>query len=393
MINIRSITYNMPKKYGKSEFDTIKKCKQSFDDFKYFVRTQRISTVPITKPLSMEYYDSLSNFCKENNIRWFNIPLDAKDNELLEYGYKLLKKYDHVFINVDCVKNSIVNFDIINDAIKLTKKVAKISKDGKDNFRLGLSINILNNTPFFPYAKSSGEFTFSIALELTQEINLIIKKNKKKNIKELRDIIVDTIDKQLDEIEKYANKIEKEYNIKFVGFDFSLAPIIEENGSIISIINHLGVDDFSKSGVLFSTYYLTNILKSFANKHKQVGFSGVMYSLLEDIELCKINNSKGVNLEDLIKLSTMCGCGIDMVPIDINTNNDYIRSAILDVVAISCRLNKPLGIRFLPVTTRKTKFKDDKDFISNTKVINIKGNKMIRKERSLFDFLKQKNAN
>ena len=42
-----------------------------------------------------------------------------------------------------------------------------MSANGKDNFRLGISVNVQPDGPFFPFTYSSGEMGFSIALELT----------------------------------------------------------------------------------------------------------------------------------------------------------------------------------------------------------------------------------
>lgn len=391
MINIRTITYNLPKKLNSKIFDTIHNCIESWKDFDYFVRTVRISTYPIENSEANDF-EQINDFCINHNIRWFSIPVRIKEDSLVSYSYSLLKKYDRAFVNIEGAKDNIMFFGSIDKYIKLMKKVGKLSLDGNDNFRLGLSINIKDNTPFFPFAQSSGENSFSIGLELTEEINEIISKYNNLNLDEMRKKIIKKIDSQITEIEKYAIQIEEKYHIKFCGFDFSLAPTLQKNGSIISLIQKIGVKDFSGSGIMFATAYLTNILKSFGNKHRHVGFSGVMYSLLEDNKLCEINNNQGVHLEDIIKLSTMCGCGIDMVPIYENTNNDIIKSYILDICAISCRLNKPLGIRFLSLNQKlkMTNFSKDSDFIANTKILNLNTNKVKGKDINNFNFIKLK---
>lgn len=247
--------------------------------------------------------------------------------------------------------------------------------NGKENFRLGFSMNVLPNGPFFPFTFSSGEFGFSIALELTQEINDICSKNREVNMTSLRQIILEHLIPQIRRINDIAERIADKYGVSFHGFDFSLAPIIEKNGSVIPILNALGVYDFGKTGSMFATGFITNILKHLAYNFKSVGFSGVMYSLLEDMELCSINIERGVSLEQLISLSTMCGCGVDMVPIYGKVKNDEIVSIFLDVAVISMRLNKPLGVRMLPIpncqkgSVQYTEFDDDADFVANTKVV------------------------
>lgn len=391
MINIRTITYNMPKLFNNEHFEVIKNCIKDWNQNKYYIRTTRINTTPIEKIKDINKYDILDKFCLDNNIKWFSIPISFKEKDKEKYindCYSIIKKYDKAFINIDGVKDSTINFDLIDIYIDLMKKVSKY-KNGKDNFRLGLSVNSISDSPFFPFTKSSGDFSFTIGLELTQEINKIINSYKSINYNELRDLITEKLDYQISEIENYAYYIEKKYDITFKGFDFSLAPIIEEDGSIMELIEKLGIKKFDGPGVMFVTAYLTNILKSFGNNHKHIGFSGVMYSLLEDIKLSKINNKEKLKLEDITKLSTMCGCGIDMIPIKYNVPKDIITSYILDIAAISCRLNKPLGVRFLPINIlyNHTKFIDDKDFITNTRVLSLKNNILLYKNIKNFKFI------
>ena len=138
--------------------------------------------------------------------------------------------------------------------------------------------------------------------------------------------------------------------------------------------------DFGRTGTLFATGYLTNILKHLAARFPSVGFSGVMYSLLEDLELCAINNQRGVTLEQLISLSTMCGCGVDMVPVYGQVKNEELLSVFLDIAGISCRLHKPLGVRILPVPECRrgragfTSFHNDSDFVANTRIVDLNVN-------------------
>lgn len=391
MINIRTITYHIDNKFNN--LDIVEKCINDWNNNKYFIRTTRISTPILTKVPSINKYNKLDKFCNKNNIKWFSIPIKLdKNNKLLDFSYDMIKNYNKAFINIEGVKNEVIDFKSIDEYIKLMKKVSLIHKNGEDNFRLGLSVNIDNNTPFFPFSKSSGKLSYSIGLELTQEINNIIDKNTNLDFNKLRNKIIKILDKQICEIEKYTEEISNKYNIEFSGFDFSLAPILEDNGSIGLLIEKLGIKEFNGSGVMFVTAYLTNILKSFTNNHKSIGFNGVMYSLLEDTKLSSINNNIGIKLEDIIKLSCMCGCGIDMIPIYNNTDNEIIKSYILDICAISCRLHKPLGVRFIPVDTsyKITDLNNNDDFITNTKILNLSNNILLNNDIDKFSLLKIK---
>lgn len=379
MIGIRSITYQLPKEFGKEDIKRISDISRIWDSSYNLIRTQRVSLCQFSEAIDVRNLKPLSILCDETRIRWFNVPIDPysskSPSELFKFGYKVLNECSRAFVNIVGVKDNIINRDILNESSNLVRKVSQMSTSGKDNFRLGISINVNSDCPFFPFSYSSGVAGFSIALELTQDINILLDEYRNSNLSDMRNIIISTLEPQIQKINDIAESISKQSGLIFKGFDFSLAPIIDPNGSVITILNSLGVYNFGKTGGMFATSYLTNILKYFAANFKSVGFSGVMYSLLEDLELCSINNERGVSMEQLITLSTMCGCGVDMVPVYGKITNTEMMSIYLEVAAISCRLHKPLGVRILPINQcqrnerRFTAFQDDPDFIANTRCV------------------------
>lgn len=379
MIGIRSITYQLPETYSHEHLEKIASVSRIWDNSYPLLRTQRISLCPFSEPVAISSFRPISQVCDDTRVRWFNVPIrpvaGKSVSELMNFGYSLLAEYNRSFVNVLGIENNNIIRHNLSQFSKLLRRVSSLSRDGKDNFRLGLSVNIKPDCPFFPFTFSSGDYGFSVALELTQDFNKICISKQDLNLQELQLAIIREIEPQIDNIANISKRIAKESGMSFNGFDFSLAPIIDPNGSVITILNSLGVYDFGNTGSLFATSFLTNILKHWAFKYKSVGFSGVMYSLLEDLELCSINNQRGVSMYQMISLSTMCGCGLDMVPVYGQIKNEELMSIYLEVAAISCRLNKPLGIRILPIqsckrgSTTYTAFHDDPDFISNTKVV------------------------
>ena len=397
MIGIRSITYQLPENYIEDHLNQITNISRLWDNSYDLIRTQRVSLCPFSEPVSLNKFKSLSALCDETRVRWFNIPLNplktSDIQSLMRFGQSVLSNYSRAFVNVLGVEDNCIDRDVLTNYSKLTRKVSTLSSDGKDNFRLGLSFNIKPDCPFFPFTFSSGRFGFSIALELTQEFNHICNGSQTIELSELQSRIVKEIEPQIEKISQIAESIASKHGLEFKGFDFSLAPIIDPDGSVISILNSLGVYDFGNTGCLFATGFLTNILKYWASKFKSVGFSGVMYSLLEDLELCSINNLRGVSLFQMISLSTMCGCGLDMVPLYGAVKDEEMMTIYMEVAAISCRLNKPLGVRILPIqnckrgSTAYTTFHDDPDFISNTKVVTPNLN-LLANNNGVFKFLK-----
>lgn len=381
MVGIRSITYHLPERITQDDIDQAGRLSYLWDKQFSPIRTQRLCLCPFCEPADPASLKPLSALCGRSSIRWFNVPIDPRHSEnrpqLFHFAHEVLEEYGRAFVNVLGVVDGEICIDIFDRCAELIRKTSALSANGQDNFRLGVSVNVHPNGPFFPFTYSAGKMGFSIALELTQEINEICGKLQKENLTVLRDAILERILPQVEQINTLAIDLAQREGTTFHGFDFSLAPIIDESGSIITILNRLGIYDFGHTGTLFATSFLTNILKHLASRFKSVGFSGVMYSLLEDLELCAINNERGVTLEQIISLSTMCGCGMDMVPVHGGIKNEELRSILFDVAGISCRLNKPLGVRILPIPQYSrgksgfTSFHNDSDFIANTKIVDL----------------------
>ena len=290
MIAIRSITYNMKKDYSDEELRLVEKCSRVWDSAYEEVHTQRINLTPFSEPFSTSAFSKITEICDRTSVRWFNVPVDLykaeNPHEVLCSLKDLLTESGRAFGNIIGVKNKKIRPDFIEEYAWFINEVSKLDISGKDNFRVGFSVNIGYNCPFFPFTQSSGEQSFSIALEIAKDMNDVCKNESFSGLEELRIKILERLMPQIEKINCIANKVSEQCGIEFAGFDFSLAPSIDSAGSVITILNSIGVYNFGKSGTMFATSFITDILKYLAMKFKSVGFSGVMYSLLEDLEVC-----------------------------------------------------------------------------------------------------------
>ena len=384
MIGIRSVTYFLPYADYSADLKEIKRASYLWGNQEYFLRTQRIALSPCRNSVNFRLLEALAEMCESTDIRWFNIPIQpmrtCEKKELFAFAEAVLARYGHAFVNVLVAENGNMENEVIARSAELIKRVGRLNSNGMDNFRLGCSLNVNPDGPFFPFTMASERKGFSLALELTQDINALCAHHHRCTLQELQSILRQEMERQISGMMETAEEISRKCDIPFRGFDFSLAPIIEKEGSVVPILNRLGIYNFGRTGILFATSFLTDILKSLAAQFPSVGFSGVMYSLLEDMELCRINNERGISLDELISLSTMCGCGLDMVPVPGDITVAEIHSIFLEVYAISTRLGKPLGIRILPIPASRrgqvgyTNMSNDADFVANTKVLKLDTN-------------------
>tara|TARA_Y100000766_G_scaffold99512_1_gene84919 strand:+ start:108 stop:1346 length:1239 start_codon:yes stop_codon:yes gene_type:complete len=407
---IRSVTFSVDLlkinniDYQNEVKNRIEIIRKGFLEKKIKLRTLRINIIKLDfsqrpeKYLFLNNVKLLSSFCESLGIRWFNISIDLVNSNIKnikiasEISLEILKKHKNAFINLIVSDKDKINFNAIKESSKFILAVSKLSHNGYDNFRVGINTNSKSDTPFFPFSFASKELSFSVAIESINLIENLINKNSSKeiNLLKIQNEIVVELTKSILLINNISEKLSAKSDSLYSGIDFSLAPYPNEKISVVKLLNYLGLNKFGSNGSLFLTSYFTNILKDVKknNQIKTTGFNGVMYSLLEDHLLCESNNDKFLSIDQLTLYSTLCACGLDMLPIPGNTLPEEIESIILDIASISSRLNKQLGIRLLPIPNKvENEFTEfDMDFISNTRILNIK-NSSFKNDLNYFKYL------
>ena len=407
---IRSITYSIDfnkinsKEYQKQVSDSINLLKEKYQSKGIFVRTYRLNIIPIKqnerldKFLFLKKIKVLDEFIKSIDVRWFNIAFDLvgipnKDvKTTCSIAYDIVKNYSSSFINFIVASDKEINAEAAKLCSELILNVSRLSSNGYDNFRVGISLNPSVYTPFFPFSFAEMDHSFSLAVETADSLISVLKNNKVKSLVEKRKHCISTLAPQIKSLDTFSKSINT-ITAQYQGMDISLAPYPDDKVSVIELLKLLGLDDIGANGTLFLTSFLTRILKNIIleQKIKAIGFNGVMYSLLEDHLMCESNNKKLLSIDKIISYSALCGCGLDMVPIPGNILTEELASIILDVAVLAIQLNKPLGVRVLPIPNKEenefTTF--DMDFLTNTRVMKLKNVSLSAKrfEEGSFDFL------
>jgi uncharacterized protein (UPF0210 family) len=209
----------------------------------------------------------------------------------------------------------------------------------------------------------------------------------------VREELVELLGSELLIIEKLAKKVERETGLRYLGLDASLAPFPNGDSSVAKVIELLGVEDVGSSSTLFFTSFLTNIIKNTIGNTKvlNTGFNGVMFSLLEDDILALRARQRNFNLDSLILYSSVCGCGVDMVPVPGDILDEEIAAITMDVAGLSLTLDKPLGLRILPIPNKnKNEITDfNHDFLVDTRIMQIRDRSFAPEafSRSEFNYL------
>ena len=121
---------------------------------------------------------------------------------------------------------------------------------------------------------------------------------------------------------------------EFAGFDSS-AVSSKDCASMVEVYEKKGDEYFGASGTVEGV--------------DLVGFSELMLALTEDSGLAQGSIDSHFDIRSLLTYSSVCGIGLDTVPIPGDTPADKIAALMRDTGAMAYRLNKPLTVRLFPV--------------------------------------------
>ena len=92
---------------------------------------------------------------------------------------------------------------------------------------------------------------------------------------------------------------------------------------------------------------------------RSCGYSGLMLPVCEDAGLAKAFSEGRVGITELLCLSSVCGIGIDTLPVPGNLGCKSISHILADTLALAKRWNKQLSCRLLPCPGKEAGEKTD----------------------------------
>jgi uncharacterized protein (UPF0210 family) len=320
----------------------------------------------------------LQNIFKKYEVDYFAC-CTMLANELEHFGIfeklllndfdKLLKKYPNFFSSLPVISQSGINFMALKSGARIIKKLSE--PDPFNNLKFCVSCNVSPNTPFFPaaYHKNSEKAAFSIALEMADEVVSVF--NKVSTLSQAKITLKKRFNEIYEKVLKICEKISYRYDLEFIGMDFSPAPFPNLERSIGNAIEKLGIEYFGAYGSLLGIGIITNCIPK---KEKIIGFSGMMQPILEDYTLSERLKEGRFNIDTLLLYSTICGTGLDCVPLPGNTTERELFYILLDLSVISLSHNKPLTARLMPIPGKEAgdDVEFDFEYFAPSKIMDIK---------------------
>ena len=376
-MKIRTITTGIPFPFSSyqlqraAEFNTT--CRTHFEANGYEVQTTRVSSQIWDEARDADTILALESDAQALGIEFLSLgtipPEKRHTGTHLAQVADVIVQSEILFATVTLTTQSghLIS-DVTEKTADIIRQIAHRTDDGYGNLRFAALMNCPPNTPFFPAAYWHDTRTnFSIgwqAIDFVQNA-FADATNLETGLQNMKDIM----ETEGQKLVALAETIAKEWGTKFIGLDVSLAPMGDD--SIAYAMEQLLPGCFGDSGTLTVAAGLTRTLKSLSLP--LCGYSGLMLPVLEDVGLGKRSEECYFNLDSLLLYSSVCGTGLDTIPIPGDATTEQIAAILTDVATLSMQLNKPLSVRLFPVPGLKagdiTQFQSP--YLTNTAVMQI----------------------
>lgn len=387
-MKIRSITYffNPGWPLDENKFQAagkfLAKAKSAFEVGGYEVQTTRLATTPFphllknnieeTPKLAEAVEALLPAIGVEYAALGPALPDNPRSYEIIPDAIAATK---NIFFSGVMADKTGIHPAALRTCAEIIVRCAPLDPNGFGNLYFAALANVPPGAPFFPAAYHQGDNpAFAIA---TEAADLAVDAfSGSKTLDDGRKALVRKLEEHGNVLATAANKLSRQFETNFGGIDFSLAPFPTDEQSLGGAVETMGVPKIGLHGSLTAASLLTDALDRASFPH--TGFSGFMQPMLEDSLLAKRAAEGTLTIKDLLLYSTVCGTGLDTVPLPGNVAADQIAALLLDLSALALRLDKPLTARLMPIPGKKAGDPTDFDFafFANSKVMTLEAEKL-----------------
>ena len=386
LCKVRTITTFIHLDFDQNQWPSLIKnandfCQSLADDFKekgYTVQSIRIVTNAFA-----EYIDTTNLQTAQQDLRTLNTLLSNSQQSGLRLRFaigeattahqlslipELIQEFGdlcNVCVNIPMGEHFLLDNQLIESATKAVNRISQITPRGEGNFNFTVNFNCKPLIPYFPasYSDKSSNNSFVIGLETPDLLVATLKAfNAHNSVLDHQQAFDGYYQSLTQQVQHHVDQLKIiidtrslnqnvnrgfEKGFKFAGLDSSAAPS-KNCASMTEVYELMGVEYFGASGTVEVSSLLTRVFKSIKNM-PLVGFSGLMLALTEDRGLAAGSQQAHFDIRALLTYSSVCGIGLDTVPIPGDTPIDKISALMRDTGTMAFRLNKPLTVRVFPI--------------------------------------------
>ncbi len=363
-MNIRTLTYFVDPLYPvatdriNAAGKVLAGLKLAFQDAGYTVQMARLASIPFPRVVNdprkvVAFAQDLEAAIFVNEIDYAAIG-PARPNDAPDY-YAAIP--DALGATQNVLASAIIADPVVGVSLPAVRRAAHIiqrcstlTPDGFGNLRFGALANVPAGTPFVPAAyHESGPATIAIGVEAA---DLAVSAfDRATSLSEARALLIRAIEDEAQKVATIARKASGARGLQFGGIDFSLAPYPQAARSIGAALERLSGAQVGEHGTLAAAAFITDTLDR--AKFKSTGFTGLFLPVFEDAILAARAAEGTLTLTDLLLYSSVCGTGLDTVPLPGDIAPEALAAILVDVGALALRLNKPLTARLMPIPGKK----------------------------------------
>jgi uncharacterized protein len=337
----------------------LRKVQSAFEAQGYQVETLRIVTQPVGELVAglpeeqalafLTQLDQLS--AKENFIPNVGPAMmhDSDDEAMMKLMERALSTLPNIEANTIIADDAGIHWKTIHRTAELVKYIAEHSARGQGTFNFTATAMLKPLSPFYPGAYHTGPGRqFAIGFEGANVVAEVFKRDKGNAEAATADLTV-ALTKHAKVADAIGNKVAVETGWSYVGVDPTPAPLADV--SIGAAIENFTGAKFGSSGTLTAARIITAAVK--AVPVKQTGYSGLMVPVMEDKLLAQRWAESTYNIDSLLAYSSVCGTGLDTVPLPGDVTLEQMERMYSDVASLALKWNKPLSARLQPVPGKK----------------------------------------
>ena len=332
----------------------LNRARRRFEAEGYEVQTTRITLPPLLATLdaaqrrtALDDVQALDALCAATGTMLGLGPVyttDRPDDELGAWTAELVRTTKTTsFSSVIAAPTTGLHAHGVRVAAAITRAVADARPTGMGCFQYAAAANIPAGTPFFPVGWHTGSSALAVGLQSPNLLRESVTGSRDRE--DARRRIAARLASELGAVERLAKSEARAEGLRYGGIDSSPAPLGDD--SIGAAIEALSGAPFGEAGTLGACALITDVIKRIPVQ--LCGYSGLMLPVLEDKVLANRAQEGHFGLRDILLFSSVCGTGLDVIPLPGDTLPGTIERIMLDVAAQAVKLNKALSVRLFLV--------------------------------------------
>ncbi|HII47874.1 PFL family protein [Pyrobaculum aerophilum] len=220
--------------------------------------------------------------------------------------------------------------------------------------RFAVTANLPEDVPFMPGAYHGlglPDAVINIAVSGPGVVEAVVRNLPEADARTLHDAIKRAAFKITRLGELVGREVSKELGVPFGAVDLSVAPSPKVGDSVAAILEAMGLPRVGSPGSVFAlALFVDAVKKGGAMAVSNIGgLSGAFIPVSEDAVMAQAAAEGAVTLDTLKAMAAVCNTGLDMIGIPGDASADVVAAIIADVMALAVYLDKPLGVRLVPV--------------------------------------------